>query len=47
MLSVEMFGGTNIHLFAFICVICFVMSGNYSLYSSQILKYSKTNDIGD
>ena len=46
MLSVEMFGGTNIHLFAFICVICFVMSGNYSLYSSQILKYSKTNELG-
>ena len=47
MLSVEMFGGTNIHLFAFISVICFVMSGNYSLYSSQILKYNKANMLGD
>ena len=47
MLSVEMFGGTNIHLFAFICVICFVMSGNYSLYSSQIIQYQKTNELGD
>ena len=47
MLSVEMFGGTNIHLFAFISVISFVMSGNYSLYSSQILKYNKANMLGD
>ena len=47
MLSVEMFGGTNIHLFAFICVICFVLSGNYGLYGSQILQYDKANTLGD
>lgn len=47
MLSVEMFGGTNIHLFAFISVICFVLSGNYGLYSSQVIKYNKADALGD
>ena len=47
MLSVEMFGGTNIHLFAFISVICFVLSGNYGLYASQILQYNKADMLGD
>ena len=47
LLSVEMFGGTNIHLFAFMCVICFVLSGNYGLYASQILEYDKANMLGD
>jgi len=47
MLSVEMFGGTNIHLFAFISVICFVLSGNYGLYTSQILQYNKADMLGD
>ena len=47
MLSVEMFGGGNIHLFAFISVICFVMSGNYGLYASQIIQYNKANTLGD
>ena len=47
MLSVEMFGGLNIHLFAFVCVICFVLSGNYGLYASQILKYNKVDMLGD
>ena len=46
MLSVEMFGGTNIHLFAFITVISFVLSGKYSLYASQILRYNKEDSIG-
>ena len=46
MLSVEMFGGTNIHLFAFISVICFVLSGKYGLYSSQILQYNKEDMLG-
>ena len=40
-LSVEMFGGANLHLFAMICVICFVLSGNSGLYSSQIIRYEK------
>ncbi len=47
MLSVEMFGGTNIHLFAFITVISFVLSGKYGLYASQILQYNKENILGD
>ena len=47
MLSVEMFGGTNIHLFAFMCVICFVLSGNYGLYGSQVLKYNKADELGN
>ena len=40
-LSVEMFGGTNLVLFAFVCVICFVVSGKSGLYSSQVLKFPK------
>lgn len=47
MLSVEMFGGTNVHLFAFISVICFVLSGNYGLYASQILQFNKADTLGD
>ena len=47
MLSVEMFGGTNIHLFAFVSVICFVLSGNYGLYASQILQFNKADVLGD
>ena len=46
-LSVEMFGGTNIQLFAFVCVICYVLSGNYGLYASQVLKYNKAEMLGD
>ena len=29
------------------CVICFVLSGNYGLYASQILQYDKANVLGD
>ena len=35
-LSIEMFGGANVHLFALVCVICFVLSGRSSLYASQL-----------
>lgn len=42
-LSIEMFGASNLGLFALICVICFALSGKSSLYSSQILQYAKTN----
>ena len=45
-LSIEMFGSTNLHLFAFVCVICFVLSGNSGLYASQIIQFSKTDLIG-
>jgi len=40
-LSVEMFGGTNLPMFALICVITFAASGHIGLYASQVLQYSK------
>ena len=40
-LSIEMFGSANVYLFALICVICFVLSGNSGLYASQIIQFSK------
>ena len=42
-LSIEMFGGANLHLFALICVICFVLSGQGGLYSSQMQIFRKTS----
>lgn len=44
-LSIEMFGGTNLYLFAFICVVCFVLSGNSGLYASQIIQFSKSDHL--
>ena len=35
-LSIEMFGGANLHLFALICVICFFLTNRSGLYSSQM-----------
>ena len=40
-LSVEMFSGANLYLFALVCVICFVLSGTGGLYASQIINYEK------
>ena len=40
-LSVELFGSTNILLFAIVCAVSYTLSGNYSLYSSQKFLYSK------
>ena len=40
-LSIEMFGTTNLYLFAFVCVVVFLLSGHSSLYGSQIMKYNK------
>ncbi len=45
-LSVEMFGGANLYLFALICVICFVLSGHSGLYASQIIRFNKTSMVG-
>ncbi len=42
MLSIEMFGGANLHLFALVCVICFVLSGQGGLYSSQMQIFRRT-----
>lgn len=36
-----MFGSANMYLFAFVCVIAFVISGNWGLYASQKIKFSK------
>ena len=41
-LSIEMFGSGNLYAFALVCVIAFVISGNWTLYSSQKIKYSKS-----
>lgn len=40
-LSVELFGSTDILLFAISCAVSYTLSGNYSLYSSQKFLYSK------
>ena len=45
-LSVEMFGSSNVYLFALVCVICFVLSGNSGLYASQIIEFSKSEISG-
>lgn len=45
MLSIEMFGSTNTYLFAFVCVIAFVISGNWGLYASQIIEFSKSRMV--
>ncbi len=39
-LSVEMFGVHNLHMFALVCVLCFIISGKSGLYSSQIIQFS-------
>ena len=44
-LSIEMFGAQNVHVFALVCVICFVLSGNSGLYSSQIIQFHKASEI--
>jgi hypothetical protein len=38
-----MFGSANLHLFALVCVICFVLSGQGGLYSSQRFLFRKTS----
>ena len=44
-LSIEMFGSGYLHLFALVCVICFVLSGHSGLYSSQIIQFEKASTI--
>ncbi len=45
LLSIEMFGGANVYLFTFVCVIAFVISGNWGLYASQIIRFSKSRMV--
>jgi H+/Cl- antiporter ClcA len=40
-LSIEMFGASNLYAFALVCVIAYVISGNWGLYSSQVIRFSK------
>lgn len=42
-LSMEMFGSTNLYLFALVCVICFVLSGHSGLYASQVIEFNKAS----
>jgi len=42
-LSIEMFGSKNLYVFALMCVICFVLSGNSGLYASQIIQFNKAD----
>lgn len=41
LLGVELFGGDYLLSYAIICVVSFLLSGRYSLYSTQKLAYSK------
>lgn len=45
MLSIEMFGSANVYLFALVCVIAFVLSGNWGLYASQIIQFSRSRMV--
>ncbi|MCH5341657.1 MAG: chloride channel protein [Acetatifactor sp.] len=40
-LAIELFGGDGLLFFAIACALSFLLSGNYSLYSSQKLVFSK------
>lgn len=42
-LSIEMFGSANLYMFALVCVICFVLSGDTGLYASQIIRFNKAD----
>ena len=42
-LSIEMFGSGNLHGFALICVISFFIANNWSLYSSQKMRYPQSH----
>lgn len=44
MLSIEVFGGHGIGFFALACAVSYMLSGYFSLYSSQRIVYSKLNN---
>ena len=41
LLSVELFGANGLILFAVVCVVSYILSGNFGLYHSQKIVYSK------
>ena len=41
-LSIEMFGSGNLYGFALVCVISFVIANNWSLFSSQVMRYPQS-----
>lgn len=43
-LALEVFGSSNILIFALVCAICYLMSGNFGLYKSQKIMYSKIDE---
>ena len=43
-LAFEVFGGDMLIIFALCCSVGYVMSGNYGLYKSQKIVYSKLNE---
>jgi len=43
MLAMEVFGSDSVLMFAVVCAISYTMSGNFGLYKSQKLLYSKIN----
>ncbi len=45
MLSIELFGVEGLPFYAIICSTCFMLSGYYSLYKSQIIVYDKLKAI--
>ncbi|MBQ8237999.1 MAG: chloride channel protein [Oscillospiraceae bacterium] len=42
-LSIELFGTANLYLFAFMCVVTYLLAGQSSLYGSQIMKYDNVS----
>ena len=44
MLAMEVFGGESVCVFAVVCAVSYVMSGNFGLYKSQKIVYSKLDE---
>ena len=44
MLAFEVFGGDSLIIFALCCAVSYILSGNYGLYKSQKIIYSKLNE---
>lgn len=43
-LALEVFGSSNILIFAIVCGVSYIMSGNFGLYKSQKIMYSKIDE---